>query len=315
MNTSVAGRKTRDSVGRSTAWAVSAGRGGFSLVELLVVIVIISVLIALLLPALAAARFASNGVVCQSNMRQIYMSYAQYADENRGMCPPYYVGSQPNAFGSGASADPRYWNYRNVPYLTGHAQVLSTNPDTPYALFHLPSVYICPEAFSLDPTHLGLSYGDGLRACPSYLPNLCFYCVTGVNGTIARVTTPNITYPTEVYTHRSGDATTTVNPADGILLEEANTPEWFNDSGTYPYSWWGYPNSPQNWWGFGPGLLLWPFSSVWQRFGYFHGSYSSSAGGGEVGTRMNVIYFDGHAGSIDFQQTFANGPDSLNPPG
>ena len=131
-------------------------RQAFTLVELLVVILIISILIALLLPALAAARFAANGVVCQSNMRQIYMSYAQYADHNQGQCPPYYVWWQPNAFGDTASADPRYWNYRNVPYLTNHEQVLSTNPSTPYAIDHLPPVYICPEAFNLDPTHLAL---------------------------------------------------------------------------------------------------------------------------------------------------------------
>ena len=124
-----------------------------------------------------------------------------------------------------------------------------------------------------------------------------------------------MTYPTEVYTHRANQSTVTVNPADGILLEEANTPKWFNDSGTFPYSWWGYPNSPQDWGLFGPSLYLWPFPSVWQRFGFFHGSPLNEPQSGEVGTRMNVIYFDGHAEAIDVGQTFSSGPGSLNPPG
>ncbi len=59
-------------------------RKAFTLVELLVVILIISILIALLLPALAAARQDAEGVVCESNMRQFGLMFADYESEYQG---------------------------------------------------------------------------------------------------------------------------------------------------------------------------------------------------------------------------------------
>lgn len=75
----------------------------FTLVELLVVIGIIGVLISILLPSLNKARQSANAVKCSSNLRQIALGWALYANGNKGISVPgrmpsagtniYYVGN------------------------------------------------------------------------------------------------------------------------------------------------------------------------------------------------------------------------------
>ena len=65
---------------------------GFTLVELLVVIAIISLLASLLMPALKAARASARSVVCVSNLRQIYLSLANFAHDNDGFLPEHWSG-------------------------------------------------------------------------------------------------------------------------------------------------------------------------------------------------------------------------------
>jgi prepilin-type N-terminal cleavage/methylation domain-containing protein/prepilin-type processing-associated H-X9-DG protein len=62
--------------------------GGFSLVELLVVIGIIALLISILLPALNSVRDHARTVQCLSNMRQLGAAMTMYADANRGIVIP-----------------------------------------------------------------------------------------------------------------------------------------------------------------------------------------------------------------------------------
>jgi prepilin-type processing-associated H-X9-DG protein/prepilin-type N-terminal cleavage/methylation domain-containing protein len=61
--------------------------GGFTLVELLVVIGVIGVLIGILLPALNHAREAAQLTQCQNNLRQWGQGFHLYANENAGMLP------------------------------------------------------------------------------------------------------------------------------------------------------------------------------------------------------------------------------------
>jgi len=61
--------------------AKSGRRGGFTLMELLVVISILAVLLGLLLPALSAAKARSKATVCQNNLGQLGRALAMYVGE------------------------------------------------------------------------------------------------------------------------------------------------------------------------------------------------------------------------------------------
>jgi prepilin-type N-terminal cleavage/methylation domain-containing protein/prepilin-type processing-associated H-X9-DG protein len=83
-------------------------RSGFTLVELLVVISIIALLIALLLPALSKAKAVAHTVMCQSNLKQIYLGFAAYAAESTDYMPQ--LTSYSDVLGnSGYFGAPKLW--------------------------------------------------------------------------------------------------------------------------------------------------------------------------------------------------------------
>ncbi len=125
---------------RSAAIRRGRGRcGGFTLVELLVVITIIGILISLLLPAVQSAREAARALQCSNNLKQMGLACHNYMNQYRE-CFPY---------GSPAKNHHGLFTYM-LPYL--EQQNLydkldlngNTWNDTVYRYTAIPA-YICPS--------------------------------------------------------------------------------------------------------------------------------------------------------------------------
>jgi prepilin-type N-terminal cleavage/methylation domain-containing protein len=123
-------------------------RGGFSLVELLVVIGIIAMLIGILLPALSRARDRANCTVCASNLKQIGDALMIYCNENQGwLFPVGTLMNNPNWKADGTGDGPEY-----VPSTLGTN--VADNLRWPVYVFEMapgiydPQVMLCPSDFS-----------------------------------------------------------------------------------------------------------------------------------------------------------------------
>ena len=76
--------------------------GGFSLIELLVVVCIVAILASLLLPALSKAKTKGQQINCLGNLRQLTLCWTMYADDNDSKLAPNNVKG---ALGEEASDD------------------------------------------------------------------------------------------------------------------------------------------------------------------------------------------------------------------
>ncbi|HYO09612.1 MAG TPA: type II secretion system protein, partial [Tepidisphaeraceae bacterium] len=87
--------------------------GGFTLVELLVVIGILAGLIGILLPTLGRARESARAVACASNARQVALAIRLFAQEHRGYMP---------------AVSDKQWAYQNDPTRSIWVYRSGTNP-------------------------------------------------------------------------------------------------------------------------------------------------------------------------------------------
>jgi prepilin-type N-terminal cleavage/methylation domain-containing protein len=131
----------------------AANAGGFTLVELLVVMGVIAVLIALQVPVLAAGKGRSRIAICASHVRQLGLAIQIYANENNGSLPanpswPFFLsvstadalliyGAQTNTFYC-PGTEPRFtdtqnwagpgntlWNFGSQLRITGYSFAFS----------------------------------------------------------------------------------------------------------------------------------------------------------------------------------------------
>jgi prepilin-type N-terminal cleavage/methylation domain-containing protein/prepilin-type processing-associated H-X9-DG protein len=84
-------------------------RGGFTLIELIMVIAIIATLAALLLPAIGMVRDMSTRTSCANNLRQLGLASEAYAHENQGVIVP--------ADDFNGTLTTVSWRYNLSPYL------------------------------------------------------------------------------------------------------------------------------------------------------------------------------------------------------
>lgn len=106
--------------------------GGFTLVELLVVIGIIALLISILIPVLGRARDQANKTACISNLRQVMLAFMGYANANKDMCPFGSRSDNPGGvdlvedwvhYRNGINNE-KLWSSAIAPYLGGKGEGL-----------------------------------------------------------------------------------------------------------------------------------------------------------------------------------------------
>ncbi len=150
--------------------------GGFTLVELLVVIAIIAVLIALLLPALAAAKAAANRTVCAANLHDDGQALAVYAASYRSSFPYVYTRNGSNGtLNYNENGGSWLWDLnfgtRNAMVQSGAAmgtmycpsspEIYTITPATMWGGFPAGTVVAQPATANTDPQEIG----SGLQCC------------------------------------------------------------------------------------------------------------------------------------------------------
>jgi prepilin-type N-terminal cleavage/methylation domain-containing protein/prepilin-type processing-associated H-X9-DG protein len=218
-------------------------RGGFTLVELLVVVAIIGILIGLLIPAIQAARESGRRLQCANNMKQLTLCVHTCAGQFSGLLPPCNFSRTVNSQ-TGLTAQGSVF-YVLLPYYEENWVFTAYTADRPDAGYlgaqYVPlAVHVCPT----DPTQLGgVSTLDHKSATGNYSVNSAVF---GANGTFSQMNKPS---PYRIDTIPDGSSHT-------IAMME--------DSGSFP----GYPNvDPQS--GTYENLMLWSWPAYLNSVGCY----------------------------------------------
>ena len=67
-------------------YATVKGRG-FTVIELLIIVIIVAVLVSIVIPAIFAAKQKAQQIICVNNLRQLFLAFEQYTNDNNGLLP------------------------------------------------------------------------------------------------------------------------------------------------------------------------------------------------------------------------------------
>jgi prepilin-type N-terminal cleavage/methylation domain-containing protein/prepilin-type processing-associated H-X9-DG protein len=170
----------------------SKTRGGFTLVEILVVIAIIALLIGLLLPAVQKVREAGNRMKCSNNLKQLGLALHSYHDTHGKFPPGQVMGPLPEA-GVSLAVD-HGWGPFILPFIERqdladryHWDVHVSDPPNQDAVTAQLPIFQCPSAepnrfFTKGPSS---AYG-GKNACGDYAPTWYVDSILAGEGLIDR---------------------------------------------------------------------------------------------------------------------------------
>jgi len=60
---------------------------GFTVIELLIIVIIVAVLVCIVIPAIFAAKQKAQQIICVNNLRQLFLAFEQYTNDNNGLLP------------------------------------------------------------------------------------------------------------------------------------------------------------------------------------------------------------------------------------
>ena len=145
--------------------------GGFTLVELLVVIGIIALLISILLPSLNKAREQAKRASCLANVRSLAQLAMIYATENKGRWPLAAMSTNLQRM------NPQYiTNEMNVGFRFASALNASGNPSG----FEIARMWRCPSNEQANLKRWDdVMNGPGITAFPTLLETSYVYCGNG----------------------------------------------------------------------------------------------------------------------------------------
>ena len=189
--------------------------GGFTLVELLIVVAIVAVLLGILLPSLGRATEMARRVRCVSNLRQVGQAMIAYAADHRQTLA--YSNWEPNGVSTPAPAFPNApvgWLYRSPPGLSAAPDPAVVETGALWKYLKTRDVYRCPGHPIDDAGGFGQAKSDRLT---SYLVNGAINLYGGPGGFARYFTIPRF-------------------QPDDVLLWEANERGGYgwNDGASYP---------------------------------------------------------------------------------